>query len=799
MRTTDWISGVGVITAVITAISSIASGTGLPDFTNARAALVVHVGTTDGKLELTLASGGGRLVHGLAANGDSARAARKAIAAAGMYGLASVEVHGDQAKLPYADNMVNLLISETALERTELLRVLAPNGRAYLRRGGKWTIIKKPRPAAMDEWTHFDHGPDGNALSSDTLVAPPKQVQWISGIQEMKLGGNPAGFSGSSGIRLAGGRVFSDWTTGGRIKQRYGAWDAFNGLPLWSVETPYKGRRRRLQIVADGERLYMFTSAGGPLIARDAANGKIVETYAAAGVLPKNTGLAYLRVCAGKLIVTNGDTLSVLESQGGKVVWKYRDPGGRFIMFPSVEVKTNRLFVAVSSQNADAKVQHRWPNTQTAVILCFDFKSGKINWRSTAISGKHVGQLIGRGEHLGVFAGGGIGAGKNPFIANMRAADGKLLWTGTFKTEWNRAGYSMIWRDGVMYYADPWKIFRLDPKTGVETHVYGGSYNGRCMRFVATDKYMIYSFATFVDRQFNGQVFNVARSACANSIFPGNGMLYFTPTTCRCMTMLRGHLSLTPEPLWESVDDAKRLETFSPRSTPTQPRADSPKDGLIVEHWTKNARTPNSTTEPLVCDGKTFVAMTHAHRMECRSSDGKLMWAFTADGRISSPPVVCRGLCIFGSHDGWVYAVRVNDGTLAWRFLAAPARRKIVACGQLESSWPVYGVVMHQGKVCASAGRHPEIGGGICVYGLHADSGQIAWKRILAKAPARINRTERTSGRIVPNSTLNDVLRSDEKLLYLPGHRGAPFAFDPKMTNEQLARKLNTPPPKKRR
>ena len=785
--------------ALILAMVLSAQGAELPDFNDVRGGLAVHVGTADGKLEIALARGGRRLVHGLAGDAASARAAREATAAGGVYGLASVELARDLTRLPYADNMVNLLIAEVSLGRTEVLRVLAPNGAAYLRKGGEWKVVKKPRPAAMDEWTHFDCGADGNALSRDALVAPPKQVQWLSGIQEMKLGGNPAGFSGSSGIRLSGGRAFSDWTTGGRIKQRYGAWDAFNGLPLWSVETPYKGRRRPVHVVAGGDRLYMFTGVGGPLIARDAATGKIVETYRAAGLLPKNTGLAYLRVCEGRLVVTNGDSLRVLDSRGGKVIWRYSDPGGRFMMFPSVDVAANRLFAVVSDQKAETKVQGRWPNAPAALIVCFDFKSGKINWLNREIAGKHVGQLIGRGEYLGVFAGGGIGAGRNPFIANMRAVDGKLLWTGTFKPGWNRAGYSMIWRDGVMYYADPWKIFKLDPKTGAETHVYGGSYNGRCMRFVATENYLIYSFATFVDRQFNGQVFNVARSACANSIFPGNGMLYFTPTTCRCMTMLRGHIALTPEALWKPVDDAKRLETFSAKPAKTARRPEFPKDGLIVEHWTKNARTPDLTTKPLVDGDKTFVAVTHAHRMECVSSDGKLIWAFTADGRISSPPVIHKGMCIFGCHDGRVYAVRISDGTLAWRFLAAPARRRIVAYGQLESSWPVYGVVMHRGKVCASAGRHPEIGGGVYVYALEADSGRMDWKRVLVKSPARINGTGRTSRRIVPNSTLNDVLRSDGKLLSLPGHRGADFVFDPEMTDEQLTEKLNTAPPGKRR
>ena len=44
----------------------------------------------------------------------------------------------------------------------------------------------------------------------------------------------------------------------------------------------------------------------------------------------------------------------------------------------------------------------------------------------------------------------------------------------------------------------------------------------------------------------------------------------------------------------------------------------------------------------------------------------------TAGGRIDTPPTIADGLCLFGSHDGWVYCLRAADGRLAWRFRAAP-------------------------------------------------------------------------------------------------------------------------------
>ena len=50
------------------------------------------------------------------------------------------------------------------------------------------------------------------------------------------------------------------------------------------------------------------------------------------------------------------------------------------------------------------------------------------------------------------------------------------------------------------------------------------------------------------------------------------------------------------------------------------------------------------------------------------ATDGHSLWAFTAGGRVDSPPTMVRGLVLFGSADGWVYALREADGVLAWRF-----------------------------------------------------------------------------------------------------------------------------------
>ena len=79
-----------------------------------------------------------------------------------LYGPVSVE-QWKGTRLPYNDNLVNLLVAEDlgGVTMDEVLRVLAPNGVAYIRHGGQWTKTVKPRPA--------EHG------RVDALPARPEQ------------------------------------------------------------------------------------------------------------------------------------------------------------------------------------------------------------------------------------------------------------------------------------------------------------------------------------------------------------------------------------------------------------------------------------------------------------------------------------------------------------------------------------------------------------------------------------------------------------------------------------------------
>jgi len=76
---------------------------------------------------------------------------------------------------------VNLIVAEEPgeLSREEIQRVLTPGGAAYLGSGSGAEIIRKPVPPGIDEWTHCLHDPSNNAVAHDTVVGPPKRLQWL--------------------------------------------------------------------------------------------------------------------------------------------------------------------------------------------------------------------------------------------------------------------------------------------------------------------------------------------------------------------------------------------------------------------------------------------------------------------------------------------------------------------------------------------------------------------------------------------------------------------------------------------
>jgi SAM-dependent methyltransferase len=174
--------------------------------TGFKGGLIVHIGCGDGKLTAALRASDSYLVHGLDVKAENVEKAREHIQSLGLYGSVSVE-RFDGQRLPYADNLVNLVVSENlgGVSMDEVMRVLAPGGIAYIKSGGKWIKQVKSRSAEIDEWTHFLYDASNNAVSKDSIVGPPRQLQWVAGPQWARSHDHLASVSV---LVSSGGRIF---------------------------------------------------------------------------------------------------------------------------------------------------------------------------------------------------------------------------------------------------------------------------------------------------------------------------------------------------------------------------------------------------------------------------------------------------------------------------------------------------------------------------------------------------------------------------------------------------------------
>ena len=139
----SWVPGLLAVclfagTAPAKKIDAISQAKEILDTTGVQGGIVVHLGCGDGKLTAALRVSDRYTVHGLEADPAKVAEARSYIQAQGIYGPVSVERFSGSV-LPYTDNLINLIVVQDAgsVTRNEVMRVLVPNGVAYIKKGGK--------------------------------------------------------------------------------------------------------------------------------------------------------------------------------------------------------------------------------------------------------------------------------------------------------------------------------------------------------------------------------------------------------------------------------------------------------------------------------------------------------------------------------------------------------------------------------------------------------------------------------------------------------------------------------------
>ena len=142
----------------------------LADVAGVHGGLVIQLGASDTQTAAKLSLTGRYLIHVLDPDARTIQTARKQLRKDGHYGLTWAEQARDKDRLPYAENLANLVIvRDYSVPIKELNRVLAPGGsvvvtnaevlkQSDLTAGGfasfsnadSTLIARKPWPRAMD-------------------------------------------------------------------------------------------------------------------------------------------------------------------------------------------------------------------------------------------------------------------------------------------------------------------------------------------------------------------------------------------------------------------------------------------------------------------------------------------------------------------------------------------------------------------------------------------------------------------------------------------------------------------------
>ena len=830
----------GLMTAALAApVARAAGARDILDAAGVKGGLIVHVGCGDGKLTAALRAGESYVVHGLDTEAANVAKARQHVRSLGLYGKVAVD-RLRRPRLPYADNLVNLLVAEDLgkVPMAEVMRVLCPDGVAYIKRNGAWKKDVKARPKNIDEWTHYLHSASNNAVANDTVVGPPRRYQWIAG---PKWARSHDHLSTTSALVSSKGRIFAIIDEGPIAavaiapKWFLVARDAFSGVLLWKRPIgPWEGHLRNFRsgptelarrLVAVGERVYVTLGYGKGVTVLDAASGETVRTC-------KQTDNALEIIHhEGVLFVVVGDrppdnTAGAAKPVRPKNIWHW---------WPIYQEKPPRKHVvAVKADTGDvlwkkndADTVELMPTTLAAAgkrvffqgpkeLLALDAASGRELWRAArpvsrrrpswsaptlvvhgevVLCGDRAVDASGEGSRWMVDATGGRSP-KGQIVA-FAAATGKKLWASDCRESYNSppdvlVADGMVWSGNLVSSREPGITTGRDVKTGEvkrrrpkdQTFFRIVMGHHRCHRNKATRKYLVLGRdgIEMIDIA-TGKGYGHAwvRGACQYGVMPCNGLIYAPPHSCACHveSLLNSFNALAPASKTDTPDDssaAARLERgpafdggnrqskIVNRKSGDWPtyRCDPLRSGRgtsvvaagVSRAW--EAKLPGERlSSPVVAGGKVFVACVDVHTVCALDAEGgKLLWSFTAGGRVDSPPTIHAGTAIFGCADGWIYCLRAADGALAWRFRAAPGERRIISYGQVESAWPVHGSVLVQdGVVCAVAGRTTFLDGGMRLVRLDAKSGRM------------LSETQ------ITGAALPDVLSSDAASIYMRHRR----------------------------
>jgi outer membrane protein assembly factor BamB len=817
--------------------------------------LLVHAGATDAAWAIAQAKAAPWVCAILAHDAAAAAGLRSAVDAAGLSGQITVLSGLAAQGLPFAANSVGVLAIESGWQApaAERQRVLRPDGVLLEGGAGGWRRAGKPRPEGMDVWSHWHGAHDQNDGNNDTLVGPPRGLQWTSGSSVS----NHLGFriSGQVAVSVVGGGVRAPTRVVGR--------DAFSGVQLWAQEMEVTSQ---YAVALDDRRLFLLRDSDQqvPMESFDLRTGKPLGRFDQGMKARKleysgraNTGpqvrqwpVPQALVDDGVLVQRFGQTLHALDAATGALLWKAELGGDELFGYIASSAGLVVACEGVGSGTANGYIPN-FSRMGLSRLVARDLRTGRQAW-TWAWSGPkrpntpEICHLAIGPDQVGVAAVQRSGPDdKAPngeptrgwgFLVNLDLKTGKQHWFYQHQERYT-AGWMGLGLQGHSYFRTYFHSGRqwmvefsrprpYDPEKGAlvkDGEPY--SYNFRCHPGRTTADLAIGSLFVGSFKDPDLAFFSEAgRSPCDVGTFPANGLLYQAANSCPCHAWLVNDNAYSCEPTPKPIT-AERLERGPAKPAPspsgTWPAADawpmhlrdSQRSSWVETKlaaqpaiaWTVKPAIPSTPQAQIASEWRTMIAASgqlgtpsHAegvivvpaiHQQALIALDpqsGRERWRARLEGRIDSAPTIYKGLVLCGTHAGWIYALNRDDGTLVWRFLAAPAGRNIVANGQIASAWPLYGTIsIVDDTLWVNAGRHLATDEGIWWWGLDPLTGAVRkqfqtgfggdWQKV-SQMPTRDERgrqrPDNTFGRAGGNANL--PLVSDGKRLFVQG-----FGVDP--------------------
>jgi outer membrane protein assembly factor BamB len=162
----------------------------------------------------------------------------------------------------------------------------------------------------------------------------------------------------------------------------------------------------------------------------------------------------------------------------------------------------------------------------------------------------------------------------------------------------------------------------------------------------------------------------------------------------------------------------------------------------------------------------------------CDVATGQERWRFYTEGPVRFAPVLTADRVFAGSDDGYLYCLRLADGTLRWKVRGAPEDapdQRHLGNNRLISHWPVRGgPVLADGSLYFAAGLWPTMG--VYVVAVDAETGAVCWRnaKLAELENVRLDHNELGTSGLSPQG----YLLVHGELLLVPNGRSMPAALN---------------------